>query len=351
MVLQRRQQRLARQHEAAAAAGVPVPAPPPHAAQQAQAAPPSPPPQQQGLPQQQGPPARYANGSSSSPSGVLNGYVAPPAAAPAAPAPPAPVPAGANGSAALVPAPANDTRALRAAQREELGAPRKLATVRFWLKFKAEWGQRLKVVGSHEELGKCLAARAVPARHLWQYISRRRRPRAACRPPAAAHALPSRACCRRLDPGKSTGAQVVRGGSVAHDRGAARGWVGAAGADGRRAEGRRARVCAACCGACWPSLTQARPRTSWQRARQRTVGGRCRPPLRLGNRSAFWSQLAGLFLSGCTPRSHPFPRFCCPLCGLLAAERRLQASGQRLAAAGPCRAPFFSLAASSPRRR
>jgi hypothetical protein len=30
---------------------------------------------------------------------------------------------------------------------------RKSATVRFWLKFKAEWGQRLKVVGTHEELG------------------------------------------------------------------------------------------------------------------------------------------------------------------------------------------------------
>jgi hypothetical protein len=37
--------------------------------------------------------------------------------------------------------------------REDAVAQRKLAAVRFWLKFKAEWGQRLKVVGSHQELG------------------------------------------------------------------------------------------------------------------------------------------------------------------------------------------------------
>lgn len=30
---------------------------------------------------------------------------------------------------------------------------RRLAKVRFWLKYRAEWGQRLKVIGSHEELG------------------------------------------------------------------------------------------------------------------------------------------------------------------------------------------------------
>jgi hypothetical protein len=34
------------------------------------------------------------------------------------------------------------------------GSQRKTATVRFWLKFKAEWGQRLKVVGTHKELGE-----------------------------------------------------------------------------------------------------------------------------------------------------------------------------------------------------
>lgn len=92
-------------------------------------------------------------GSAAAPlNGAYNGAYNGAAAAPAAPPPPAP-----PSPASLPPVPAPEQRVVRAAAaaavREDAISQRKLATVRFWLKFKAEWGQRLKVVGSHQELG------------------------------------------------------------------------------------------------------------------------------------------------------------------------------------------------------
>lgn len=152
MVLQRRAERLRRQEEAA---GVITP-PPAAAAPAPAAAPPSPQQQEQQQPQQQEqlgtyPPPRYPPYNGSGPSSY---------AATQAPATHA---AGANGAAAgaqLVPVPQPDSRSLQGRPREEGVTPRKTTTVRFWLKFKAEWGQRLKVVGTHDELGEPRFSRA-----------------------------------------------------------------------------------------------------------------------------------------------------------------------------------------------
>lgn len=149
MVLQRRANRLKRQEEAAA-----MSTPPPAAAASAPLAAPPSQQQEQQQPQQQQrpgayPPPRYA---------PINGN-GPSSYAPPAPAPPA---VGMNGAGAqLATTPQPDSRGLQGRPREEAATPRKTTTVRFWLKFKAEWGQRLKVVGTHEELGEqsCRAGR------------------------------------------------------------------------------------------------------------------------------------------------------------------------------------------------
>lgn len=242
MVLQRRSERLRRQEEAAGVAT-------PSAAAAAPAPPVAPPPRQpeQQQPQQQQQPGAYApprytplNGSGA------NGY------APPAPAPPAASANGASSAAQLVPSPQSDSRSLRSGGREEAATPRKTTTVRFWLKFKAEWGQRLKVVGTHEELGE-----QQHREHRAQPTTRSLYPRvwppgrafgmlpgaeaAASRtgslggatgalPPGpllSEHQLSLHAAlsaCRHVGAVPGTRAEVERGRQLAHHGGAARGW-------------------------------------------------------------------------------------------------------------------------------
>jgi hypothetical protein len=154
-VLKRRAERLQRQQEAGQApppppAAPPHPQEPPPRYQPAWANPPPSPGPNGASPLNGASPvngtASYLNGAATSLGGGP-AYSPPPLQA-AAPVPPL----------GLQPAPLPDARLVRqnAAElaREDAVAQRRLATVRFWLKFRAEWGQRLKVVGTHQELGE-----------------------------------------------------------------------------------------------------------------------------------------------------------------------------------------------------
>ncbi|GAB4813201.1 hypothetical protein N2152v2_000247 [Parachlorella kessleri] len=154
MLLERRAQRQQRlmaagggpTAAAAAAAPPPLPAAPAAAPLPPQAQPGmerSPPPQQ---PAAQQPPAQPAAP-----------YAAQQAAPPAASVPPAAPPAGMQ---PLTPSAAVSSMLAPALQRppgggelDGMGGARRTSKVRFWLKYRAEWGQRLKVVGTHESLG------------------------------------------------------------------------------------------------------------------------------------------------------------------------------------------------------
>lgn len=66
----------------------------------------------------------------------------------------------AQGSTALVSSDGGNSTALKAKEQT------KMVQVRFWLKFHVDYGQVIRIIGGHDQLGECQPARLVQSRRI-----------------------------------------------------------------------------------------------------------------------------------------------------------------------------------------